>query len=98
MVSAPNGSGPSISGTSSGQASGKNRVPASSVWTSSAYRPAATVASVAIRPMRLFRVTWTAAWASGVITPTTGTEIRSWRSGSAAEVAVLQATRISLTP
>ena len=36
--------------------------------------------------------------ASKVITPTTGTEIRSWRSGSAAEVAELQATRISFTP
>ena len=36
--------------------------------------------------MRLFRVTWTAAWASGVITPTTGTrdallEIRQRRRG-----------------
>ena len=34
----------------------------------------------------------------GVITPTTGTESSSWSCGSAAEVAALQATRISFTP
>ena len=34
----------------------------------------------------------------GVITPTTGTESSDWRSGSAADVAALQATTISFTP
>ena len=50
---------------------------------SSSYRPAETVASVASRPMRRLRVACTAACASGLITPTTGTVSVSWRSGSA---------------
>ena len=48
--------------------------------------------------MRRLRVACTAACASGVITPTTGTASCDWRSGNAAEVAALQATTISLTP
>jgi hypothetical protein len=57
-----------------------------------------TVASVASTPIRRFRVDCTAACASGVITPTTGTLSSDWRSGSAADVAALHATTISLTP
>ncbi len=48
--------------------------------------------------MRRFRVVCTAAWASGVITPTIGTSSRSCSSGSAAEVAALQAATTSFTP
>ena len=48
--------------------------------------------------MRRLRVARTAACASGVITPTTGTVERSCSAGSAAEVAALQATTISFTP
>ena len=97
-VSCPNGSSPSISGTSCGHAIERTRAPASSVRTSASYRPDSTVAFVASRPIRRFRVACTAAWASGVITPTTGTESDSWSSGSAAAVAELHATRISFTP
>ena len=49
-----------------------------------ATRPSPCVAS---SPIRRLRVAWTAACASGVITPTTGTDSDSWSSGSAAEVA-----------
>src|SRR5438876_1208387 len=55
------------------------------------------VAGVASSPTLRFRVACTAAWASGVITPTTGTDSSSWSCGSAADVAALQATRISFT-
>ena len=58
----------------------------------------ATVAFVASRPIRRLRVACTAACASGVITPTTGTDSDSCSSGSAAAVAELHATRISFTP
>ncbi len=47
--------------------------------------------------MRRLRVACTAACASGVITPTTGTESSSWSCGSAADVAVLHATTMSFT-
>ena len=55
-------------------------------------------ACVASRPTRRFRVAWTAACASGVITPTTGTSSSSCSCGSAAEVAVLHALTTSFTP
>ena len=48
--------------------------------------------------MRRLRVAWTAACASGAITPTTGTRSSVWSSGSAAAVAELHATTTSLTP
>ena len=48
--------------------------------------------------MRRFRVACTAACASGTITETTGTASCSCRSGSATEVAVLQATTTIFTP
>ena len=48
--------------------------------------------------MRRLRVACTAACASGTITETTGTASCSCRSGSAAEVAVLQATTTIFTP
>ena len=76
----------------------RTRAPASSVRTSSSYRPDSTVAFVANRPIRRLRVACTAAWASGVITPTTGTDSDSWSSGSAADVAALHAAKTSLTP
>src|SRR6185295_15420675 len=57
----------------------------------------ATVASVAITPIRRVRVACTAAWASGVITPISGTSNSRCRSGSAAAVAELHATTSSLT-
>ena len=46
--------------------------------------------------MRRLRVACTAACASGVITPTTGTRSSVWSSGSAADVAELHATTIEL--
>ena len=58
---------------------------------------AGTVACVARRPIRRLRVACTAACASGVITPTTGTSSSSCSCGSAAEVAALQATSTSFT-
>ncbi len=97
-VSEPYGSSPSISGTSRGHATGTSSTPASSARTSSAYRPLATVASVASRPIRRLRVASTAACASGARTPMTGTSRRRWRSGSAAAVAELQAATTSFTP
>ena len=48
--------------------------------------------AVASSPIRRLRVACTAACASGVITPTTGTSSSSCSCGSAAEVAALQAT------
>src|SRR5215218_5349964 len=47
---------------------------------------------------RRLRVVRTAAWASGVITPTTGTPSSSCSCGSAADVAALHAATTSLTP
>ena len=98
-VSSPNGSSLSISGTSRGHATAVERTPASSVRTSCCVaarrRPSPAVAS---RPIRRLRVACTAACASGVITPTTGTASSSCSCGSAADVAALQATTISFTP
>jgi hypothetical protein len=48
--------------------------------------------------MRRLRVACTAACASGVITPTTGTSSSSCNRGRAAEVAVLHAFTTSFTP
>ena len=59
--------------------------------------PPSTVAAVASRPTRRLRVACTAACASGVITPTTGTASSSCSRGSAAEVAALHATTMSFT-
>ena len=87
-----------MSGTSRGQATETTRAPASRACTTSSYRPLATVASVASRPIRRFRVAWTAAWASGTSTPTIGTASDSCRAGRAADVAALHAATISLTP
>ncbi len=62
------------------------------------YEPERTVASVASRPMRRLRVAWTAAWASGPITPITGVATCCCSHGRTAAVAVLHATTISFTP
>ena len=48
--------------------------------------------------MRRLRVAWTAAWASGPITPIRGVATSCCSQGSTEAVAVLQATTISLTP
>ena len=48
--------------------------------------------------MRRLRVAWTAAWASGPITPITGMATCRCSHGSTAAVAVLHATTISFTP
>ena len=55
------------------------------------------MASVAITPTRRVRVACTAACASGVITPISGTANSRWRPGSAEAVAALHATTISFT-
>ncbi len=98
VVAAADGDSVSISGTSLGHATAVTRTPASSAATSCSYLPASTVPAVASRPTRRFRVACTAACASGVITPRTGTARLAWSSGRAAEVAVLQATTTIFTP
>ena len=50
---------------------------------------------MAITPTRRLRVTWTAARASGVMTPISGTSNSRCSSGSAADVAALHATTTS---
>ena len=98
-VSSPNGSAPSISGTSVGQATEVTSTPASSApdqlvvatardgrLRSRAGRPGGCGSRARPRAPR------------AESTPTTGTESERWRSGSAAAVAELQATTTSFTP
>ena len=53
---------------------------------------------LAAQDVKLVLVACTAAWASGTITDTTGTDSSSCKSGSAAAVAVLHATTTIFTP
>ena len=86
-----------MAGARRGQATLVTSTPASWAWTIRGYEPERTVASVASSPIRRLRVAWTAAWASGPITPISGVATSRCSQGSTDAVAVLQATTISLT-
>ena len=96
VVSSPNGSSPSISGTSRGHATGSSDTPASSACTSLRSgrrdgRLGREQADASV-PRRLHR------GRLGLDTPMTGTSSACWSSGRAADVAELHATTISFTP
>ena len=100
VVFCANGLSASISGTRRGQAESEKHVDAAprEARTSPSQRVRATGRCVVSSPICLLCPAWTAAWALGAITPTTGTRNSVWSSGRAAAVAELQATTTSFTP
>ena len=98
VVSTPNGSSLSISGTMARARDTEETHARVERVDEVGVAAMPTVACVAMRPTRRLRVVRTAACASGVITPTTGTWSSSWSCGSEAEVAALQAATTSFTP
>src|SRR3954470_22353665 len=101
-TSSSNGKPRWMIGARSGHATGTSVTCGSTAASASAYAPLSTVAGVASRPIRPLRVAATAPTASGRTTASTSTPsvvsiIRRRSAGSAADVAVLQATTSSFT-